>query len=797
MTQTVGRIFHIRSGLALLLVSFLAGCGSPEERAQGYYESGMALIEKKDDLKARVELLKAAKYKSDKVEVWRALAGIDERTKASSSLFVDLRRIVELDPNDLNARLKLARIMVGGGAADAALRVIDAANEGDKPNAELHALRAIILLRTNDNPGAIREAERAYEINPTNVDAITLLASKKVADGDLDGALKLLDSVPAGSKDETRVTLQKIDAYARKKDLVKAEELLRKLIAQNPQEAAYHAQLLQLLLAQRKFVDAEKELRARAEANPTDNKIGLDLVRFLAATKGVDAGRAELEARIKAGGDDFDYQIALAELNHGQNRTADAVQALQRLASTAATPDKKLAAQVKLAEIYVSKGEKAAAEPLIADILAKDRRNGGALRMRAALSIDKGQFDSAISDLREALNDQPKSVELLSLMAVAYERSGKGELADRQYADALKSSNFNPDIVLRYVTFLQRKGDATRAEEILTEAANRNSTNLQIWSSLGQVRLRRQNWSGALAIADAIGRVDAGRVAADQIRAAALAGQNKIEESVAVLEAAHKAAPDAPQPALALASAYVKQGKPDKAAALLQRLSDNFPANAQLLVFLGQAKLAEKKNDEALQSFKTAVAQQPKEPAGYTALTEFYIQRKNYDEADRVLKAGLAELPGNVAFRLSLAGLQIMRGNNEPAISQYEAILQDQPNSLVAINNLVNLLLDNRSDKPSLERAFELSEKLKSSNVPQFQDTWGWAQYKRGDVKGAIDTLEAAVPAMSNLAVVHYHLGMSYAAAGQTEKAAERLKTAFSLEPDGTPLKESIRSAMK
>lgn len=797
MTQTVGRIFHIRSGLALLLVSFLAGCGSPEERAQGYYESGMALIEKKDDLKARVELLKAAKYKSDKVEVWRALAGIDERTKASSSLFVDLRRIVELDPNDLNARLKLAQIMVGGGAADAALRVIDAANEGDKPNAELHALRAIILLRTNDNPGAIREAERAYEINPTNVDAITLLASKKVADGDLDGALKLLDSVPAGSKDETRVTLQKIDAYARKKDLVKAEELLRKLIAQNPQEAAYHAQLLQLLLAQRKFVDAEKELRARAEANPTDNKIGLDLVRFLAATKGVDAGRAELEARIKAGGDDFDYQIALAELNHGQNRTADAVQALQRLASTAATPDKKLAAQVKLAEIYVSKGEKAAAEPLIADILAKDRRNGGALRMRAALSIDKGQFDSAISDLREALNDQPKSVELLSLMAVAYERSGKGELADRQYADALKSSNFNPDIVLRYVTFLQRKGDATRAEEILTEAANRNSTNLQIWSSLGQVRLRRQNWSGALAIADAIGRVDAGRVAADQIRAAALAGQNKIEESVAVLEAAHKAAPDAPQPALALASAYVKQGKPDKAAALLQRLSDNFPANAQLLVFLGQAKLAEKKNDEALQSFKTAVAQQPKEPAGYTALTEFYIQRKNYDEADRVLKAGLAELPGNVAFRLSLAGLQIMRGNNEPAISQYEAILQDQPNSLVAINNLVNLLLDNRSDKPSLERAFELSEKLKSSNVPQFQDTWGWAQYKRGDVKGAIDTLEAAVPAMSNLAVVHYHLGMSYAAAGQTEKAAERLKTAFSLEPDGTPLKESIRSAMK
>ncbi|KRR27890.1 hypothetical protein CQ14_08615 [Bradyrhizobium lablabi] len=795
MKQQVGQAFRIRSALALLLVTGLAGCGSPEQNAQKYYESGMALIEKKDDLEARKELLKAIKYKSDKVEVWRALAGVDERTK-STSLFLDLRRIVELDPNDLNARLRLARIMVGGGAAEAALRVVDAANEGDKPNAELHALRAIILLRTNDNPGAIREAQRAYEIDPANIDAISLLASKKVADGDLDGGLKLLDSVPA-DKDEARITLQKIDTYARKKDLGKAEELLRKLIAQNPREAAYQAQLLQFLIAQRKFVEAEKEFRARAEANPTDSKLGLDLVRFLIATKGADTGRAELEARIKAGGDDFDYQIALAELNLGQNRVDDAVQALQKLANTAATPEKKLSAQVKLAEIHVAKSNKAAAEPLIADILSKDRRNAGALRLRAAMSIDKGQFDSAISDLREALNDQPKSVELLSLMAVAYERSGKAELADRQYADALKSSNSNPDVVLRYVAFLQRKGDAARAEEILTEAASRNSGNLQIWSALGQVRLSRQNWAGALAIADAIGRVDEGRVVAEQIRAAALAGQNKIEESIAALEAAHKAAPDAPQPVLALASAYVKQGKPDKASALLQAMSNKFPANAQLLVFLGQAKLAEKKNDEALQSFKKAVEQQPKEPAGYTALTDLYVQGKDFDAADKVLKAGLAELPDNVAFRLSLAGLQIQRGNNDAAISQYETILQDQPNSTVAINNLASLLLDNRSDKPSLERAFELSEKLKNANAPQFQDTWGWAQYKRGDFNGAIATLEAAAVAMPNLAAIHYHLGMSYAAAGQNEKAAEKFKAAFSLEPDGTPLKDSIRAAMK
>jgi hypothetical protein len=38
---------------------------------------------------------------------------------------------------------------------------------------------------------------------------------------------------------------------------------------------------------------------------------------------------------------------------------------------------------------------------------------------------------------------------------------------------------------------------------------------------------------------------------------------------------------------------------------------------------------------------------------------------------------------------------------------------------------------------------------------------------------------------------------MSYAAAGQPDKATEELKKALALEPDGTALKESISAALK
>lgn len=781
---------------AIAAIVALTGCQSPEERAQSYYEKGMALIAKKDDLNARLDLLNAVKFNSDKVEAWRALAGIDERTKAQQALFTDLRRVVELDPKDLDARLKLARILVAGGATDVASTMLDAANGTEKPNAELHALRAMILAKTNDPAGALKQAQDAMAIDPTNVDAVAYVAARKASDNDFDGALKLLDTVHPDADDQARIDLERLQVLLRKKDLPKAEVLLRQLVAKDPKQARYRDQLIQVLLAEHHVDDAEKEFKAKIAADPTNTKAELDYVRFLSAVKGIDAARTELETRIKAGGDVFDYQIALAQLEVKQGKVNDALELLQTLVKSASTPVQKAAAQLNIAAIDVEKRDVTAAEPVIADILAVDRRNIGALRLRASIKIGKGDVDGAIADLREALNDQPKSAELLLSLATAYERAKKPELAERAYADAFKASDRNPAVALQYVGFLQRKGDLSHAEDVLVGLAGRNPANVQILSSLAQIRLMRKNWTGALAVADAVARLGDKAGIADQIRAAALAGENKIDESVSALEDAHRANPDALGPIVALVSGYLKEGQSNKAMSLLDDMNKKFPNNAQLLVLRGQALAAQNKEDEAISSMKAAIAAQPKQPVGYAALYENYAKLKNFDAAIDVVKAALQQLPDNLAFRLALGGLEVQKGDNEAAITLYESILKDNPKVLVATNNLASLLLDHRSDKDSLNRALALSEQLKDSNVPQFEDTFGWAQYKRGDYKMAISILENAVAKNPKLAALHYHLGMSYKADGQNDKAQEQLKTAFNLERDETPLKQTIRAAM-
>ena len=96
--------------------------------------------------------------------------------------------------------------------------------------------------------------------------------------------------------------------------------------------------------------------------------------------------------------------------------------------------------------------------------LRKDSRNTNALRLRASIRMARGQLASAITDLRQAFNDRPRSTDLMLLLASAYERSGSIGEADKLYSAAVKMSDFDPAVGLNYVRFLERRGRRDSAE---------------------------------------------------------------------------------------------------------------------------------------------------------------------------------------------------------------------------------------------------------------------------------------------------------------------------------------------
>jgi len=772
----------------------LAGCSSPETRAQTYYESGAKLLAEHNYAVAAIQFRNAVRLKADLLPAWRGLAEAEQAAHQLNGIVSVYQTILELDPKDDGTRLKLASLLLLSGAADQSLKLANQISKQDS-NSKVLALKAAIYLRLKDYDTASRDAQAARNIEPDNPDAAMVLASIRLNDHDAKGALQLLSTGSLAQSKELGIELLKLRIYQQLKDYPHVESLLKDLVAQNPKEVAFPQDLVRLYMVEHRPQDAEAELRSIVAIDPKNPSPVLELVRFLSATKGPAVARQELVTQIKAGGDVLPYQLALAEFDFEQGNIDQSFTLLEKLAQSKVPADA-IKAKVKLAQLKLRQKKFDDAEKVVNDVLASDTQNVDALMIRGAIRLNRGDSEGAISDLRGALNGQPHSPQLMLLLANAYEHAGSVDLADKQYIQAIKVSNYDVQVGLNYVAFLRRHGSTDRAYDFLTELVNRQPTSVAALSALAELKLARQDWAGAQEIVASIRRLGQADAVADEILGAALSGEHKYDASIAAFQSAVTAAPTAAQPMHALVQAMLRAKQNDRAITFLDSVLKDNPNNADAYVLLGNVYIASKRPDEAEKNFKAAMEKQPKEEVGYRALAVFYASQKHYDAALQTLRTGLKQLPNNAVLQLTMAGIMEAEGDYDGAISEYETMWKEEPGSAVVANNLASLLADHRTDKGSLAQARTLAATLQNSPVPQFKDTLGWVDYLNGDTKAALPLLTAAAAAMPNVALVRYHLGMVYLSAGQAPQGTAALKEALSLQPS-TDLQSKIDAALR
>ena len=135
--------------------------GSPKDQAQSYYEHGVMLAKQHEYAKAAIELRNSLKLQNDKLEAWRALAQIDEATQHWDDLIRSLQSIVSLAPSDVEARIKLVKLLALSGRVYQALELINTDDEGDNQNAKILGLKAAILYKLNDKSGAAQGSAKS------------------------------------------------------------------------------------------------------------------------------------------------------------------------------------------------------------------------------------------------------------------------------------------------------------------------------------------------------------------------------------------------------------------------------------------------------------------------------------------------------------------------------------------------------------------------------------------------------------------------------------------------------------
>jgi Tfp pilus assembly protein PilF len=236
---------------------------------------------------------------------------------------------------------------------------------------------------------------------------------------------------------------------------------------------------------------------------------------------------------------------------------------------------------------------------------------------------------------------------------------------------------------------------------------------------------------------------------------------------------------------------YLAQNRVDVAYERLAKVLEYDPKNVAVYNLSGEVLLLQKKIDKAAAAFRKAIELDPKWPIPYRGLAATYLAHHDRAGAIRSLKQGLKATFDDSSLMLELASVYEQMDNYEGAIGLYENLLKRSPYSEAVINNLAMLLVDQREDPRSLDRAAELVYRLNTSQHPALLDTIGWVQYRRGELDTALWNLKQAVKKAPEAAAMHYHLGMAYYKKGDAASAQSHLEKALASKDPFMGLKEA------
>jgi cellulose synthase operon protein C len=766
-----------------LLGTVLTGCSSREEKTKAYYESGQSYLEKKDFVRAAIEFRNALKLTEDYADAWFGMAQVEENDRKWNVVAGNLNRVLEIDPKHIKARSALARLMLLGGSADEAARHVGIGLGHAPQDAGLLSLQAAVLLRQGKTQEAVAASNALLKSDPQNIDAILVLAAERMNANDLAGSQKWIDTGIAASPNSLSLYLFALTINEKQKDSKSQEANLRRIIEIDPAQKGYREALVAFLNNQQRYEEAETELRNIVAANPADIVANMNLVRFISnlKSKGPDAAVNELKSLIASGQNVAAYKEALAQLLFELQRHDESFAVLKQSIEQEGISENGMNARLDLSGKLITLRRHAEAEPLIAEVIANDARNVEALRQRAAIHLANGDYEKASTDVREAQNQSPGNAGLELMMASINEKKGSIELADKNLSDAFRFSNYNPAIGIDYVRFLLRRGQAERAETILTDITEIAPGNLDALSMLADLKLRRQDWAGAAQVAETIKNVASNNALASQITAASLAGQKRLDDSVKVLLDAATENANSPQAKFALVRGLLGAKKFDQAETYLKTILAAEPDNAEARAFLGIAQFNLGQKDAAKLSFEAAISSDATKSLGHRALADWHLQQGNTDLAIQAMQKGLQASPNDLELRFSLAGLHEKTNNIDAAIAEYEAMLKVQPDSMIAANNYASLISDYKTDATSLQKAADVANVLRNSPIAQFRDTLGWILLLRGQNAEALEVLKQSAADLPDMALTNYHLGRAYEANGDKKSAMESYERALKL----------------
>ncbi len=265
----------------------------------------------------------------------------------------------------------------------------------------------------------------------------------------------------------------------------------------------------------------------------------------------------------------------------------------------------------------------------------------------------------------------------------AYLEHGKQLFAEGNYVKAqleLKNAlQIDPKIAEAHFLLgriAEQKQDWRAAFGQFKSAVDLNPTYSAAQIKLGRLYLLSGDADQAMAMADAVIKVDANDVDGLLLKALVLGRRHEDQQAIDIVKRILDNTPENAEAAITLATLYTRADKKDDAARVLSAAIKVKSDEPRLYLALAQLKLS-KDPGESERLIKKVIELEPDNYANRVRLSGFYIQQNRLDDAEQLLRNGVAAKPEDFSRTLLLADFLAQKRSLDAA----EAVLTDAVNA--------------------------------------------------------------------------------------------------------------------
>lgn len=722
-------IFYTRLFSVAVLCSLLFVSCTNHSR-QKHLDRGEEYLQKRKFHEALMEFRAAAEIDNYSAQAHWGIARAFENLGEFNETVESLRKSVELDPDNLDAKAKLGNyfLVFQPPLIAETEKLIEEIFSQDANFIEAHILKASMLAVQNKPEAEVLEV--------------------------LNYAISI-----APERTESYLSLSRY--FMRRQNVAEAENAIQKGIAANPNNPLGYIEYGRFLAFTKRPVEAEAQYLKAVQIAPNDIEAREAVAEFYLGQAQFEKAEIAYKELLRIQENSPESRMSLGDFYAAVGREDEAIQVFNEILNEVPEYAR---ARYRLAEIYLERKQLDKVSAEIEQLLSINDKDVEALMLRARLRMQENRTEEAVRDLEEILKKQPSLQNALFYMAQARLALGQVGQARAFIGDLEK---YHPKFLRTRILKIQA-GFTDGMPELALREAN------QLLDVL------KNTYPNAEMSAQELEEL---RVRAISARGLANLDLGRINEAKADLEEIVRLSPNSAAAMVNLAKVFMVERNLAEALKLYEKAlnadAKNFDALNGLISVLkrqGNFVTAHQRVDQSLQADQTDVL-----PALHFLKAEIFMAEKNAPAAEVHLKKAIELDADYLPAYSAYAAILIERDQTEEALDQYKMIVEKKPSA--SVYTLLGILEESRNNFKEAENHYRKTLEI-AADSPIAANNLAWliAENNQGNLDEALSLAQAAVNKNTGAAAFFDTLGWVYHKKGLHTPAVEQLKKAVALD---------------